>query len=53
MSITVSNPKSYTTETLNPKPYNVADLLTDSYARGGVVSILALNGLFHLIQVNP
>lgn len=32
------------------KPTNLMDFLTDSYEIGGVISILALNGLFELIK---
>lgn len=32
------------------KPTNLMDFLTDSYEVGGIISILALNGLFELIR---
>lgn len=32
------------------KPTNLMDFLTDSYEVGGIISILALNGLFELIK---
>ncbi|EKX37060.1 hypothetical protein GUITHDRAFT_60343, partial [Guillardia theta CCMP2712] len=34
------------------QPLLLADVLTECYSRGGIISVLALHGIFHLIQNN-